>query len=129
MSCTGGPLGTYSLSFTTRLDARDIALSYLTPRLSQMASRLNDCVPPQRVFSTFGPEMVIREFMRIWSTLTEPTPMSTDYYPAHLSFRTRETLTTSAPPPDHVPEIRIAEMTRSAPQSCAKNLPATPPSH
>ncbi|KDQ18263.1 hypothetical protein BOTBODRAFT_104610 [Botryobasidium botryosum FD-172 SS1] len=109
LSCTEGPLGTYPLFFFSTRDDRDITTPYLSPRLSQLACQLKDCAPPQRAFSIFGPEQVIREFVAHWSALTGFIPMPNEYYAAHLSFCTRETLTPPAKPLPSGHIMRLAQ--------------------
>lgn len=91
LSCIDWTLGDYPIFLWTPHRAAAASAGWLKPRIQQISKRLQDCVPPERVFSVFGMTSLVKTFSRVWTQMTgfavEPEP----FYAALHSYCTRET--------------------------------------
>ncbi|TFY63132.1 hypothetical protein EVJ58_g3425 [Rhodofomes roseus] len=93
LSCTEGSLGSYPLFIFTPIPLSQLSAQFYLPRLRSLVKRLQQSVPPERVFSIFALEPVARDFASLW---TKATGISLDkdpeYYAAKFTYCTKTTL-------------------------------------
>ncbi|EPQ60347.1 hypothetical protein GLOTRDRAFT_52422 [Gloeophyllum trabeum ATCC 11539] len=92
LSCTTGPLGDYPIFIFSAVPFSQLAESYMIPRIEEMASRLHQLVPNERVFSIFAPKPITVAFAKRWCKFTGVQFASQpEYYAATFSHCTRRT--------------------------------------
>jgi len=115
LSCLSWELGTYPIFLWSPKANVDIAPEERTKQVTVLVQRLCNLVEPQRVFSVFGQEQLVRVFAELWRGKTgfeiEPKP----FYEAFLTYCTKDTFKpasdldkTSMLPPEH--SMRTADM-------------------
>ncbi|CCM04191.1 uncharacterized protein FIBRA_06357 [Fibroporia radiculosa] len=94
LSCTEGPLDSYPIFIFTPIPISHLDPNHYRPRLRGLIHALQECVPPERVFSVFSLNPISRAFADIW---THQTGIGLDddpiYYEAKLTYCTKATLT------------------------------------
>ncbi|KAJ3528189.1 hypothetical protein NM688_g8029 [Phlebia brevispora] len=110
LSCVNWTLGDYPIFLWTPIPQNSLTRSWLSPRISQLASHLQQCVPATRVFSVFGMTPLISTFTRCWTELTgfreEPEP----FYAAYFSYCDSKTFKRSSVPLPSGDRLRRAAM-------------------
>ncbi|PCH34206.1 hypothetical protein WOLCODRAFT_135568 [Wolfiporia cocos MD-104 SS10] len=84
-------LGEYPIFLWTPNHPSTLSSEWLAPRITQLTEHLQNCVPPERIFSVFGMTPLVKAFARRWSDMTgfaiEPEP----FYAAYFSYCTPQT--------------------------------------
>jgi hypothetical protein len=91
-SCTNGYLGKYPIFLFTPIPYAYLSGDNLVPALQMLVTTLQDHVPPSRVYSVFGPEVITRKFSGMWTYRTRIHELPEPYYHAKISFLTAQTL-------------------------------------
>ncbi|KAI0778710.1 hypothetical protein BD413DRAFT_609283 [Trametes elegans] len=98
LACVDWTLGDYPIFLWTPNRVSASSSAWLAPRISELAAHLNNCVPPERVFSVFGLTSLVKAFTRAWTQMTgfavEPEP----FYAALFSYCNARTFRQSDTP-------------------------------
>lgn len=111
LSCTGGPLGSYPLFIYTPIPTIQLAPSYYVPRMHSLIRKLQQSVPPERVFSVFALDPLSRCFASIWAQVSGiKLHQDPEYYAAKLTYCNVDTLQTGhlSPLRDVTYDLRLA---------------------
>lgn len=90
LACTNSITGKYPLFVFTPGPLKNDA--YLYPSLTSAARHLKSLVPPQRIYSVFGRDLLSRTFADIWTKQTNIPLIADPYYCCKISYLTRTTL-------------------------------------
>ena len=93
-SCDEGPMGTRPL-FIVPLQPGSHESDALFLDTERLADELLKHVPPQRIFSVFGPEPIAATFAKTWSRKTAIAAYTDPYYAAKLTYVTLQTLSSN----------------------------------
>jgi hypothetical protein len=92
LSCIASSFGNYPVFMWTPSAPGMQPPQWLDPRMRAVAAYLQACVAPERVFSAFGPAVLVTAFADVWSGLTgfqiKPKPL----YKAFSALCTLQTL-------------------------------------
>ncbi|KAJ7125302.1 hypothetical protein C8R44DRAFT_782835 [Mycena epipterygia] len=89
LSVTNGDIGTYPVFIFTTHPLRHLTSDFLFPRLIRLAEALRAAVPVPRVYSFFAPDVITKQFVEIWCSLTGVQGYHEPYYHAKLTYCTK----------------------------------------
>ncbi|KJA28744.1 hypothetical protein HYPSUDRAFT_128581 [Hypholoma sublateritium FD-334 SS-4] len=95
-SCTNGSMGRYPLFICTTLPyswlSNELYQGHIVSAMKLLVTTLLRHVAPSRVYSTFGQEIVIGIFSRLWTEETGIRALEEPYYHAKISHSTAATV-------------------------------------
>jgi len=122
-------MGTYPIFVYATQSTSTLTTTFLDTRMTLMAKKLLDLVPPERVFSIFGLAPVTKSLAAAWSSLTGFAAVEEPYYSCTSTFLTEDKFKSSRQSSDPSHSLRKATMTDldRAAKLCQEFASTSPP--